>query len=95
MIRGSGENGEMTSMDWIALLGLVIGFENLELNVTQDSIDKQTQELQKELETAIQDIHNHLQEQDMKIDAILDWVGIGEFSDDSRAGFSKNSIPHD
>ena len=65
------------------IVSFLVGLENLDLNVTQDTIDKQTNDLQEKLQVAIQDIHNHLQNQDRKIDAILQWVGIGELTNDS------------
>ena len=80
---GSGDNGEITFLDAIAIVSFLVGLENLDLNVTQDTIDKQTNDLQEKLQVAIQDIHNHLQNQDRKIDAILQWVGIGELTNDS------------
>ena len=77
---GSGDNGEITFLDATAIVSFLVGLENLDLNVTQDTIDKQTNDLQEKLQVAIQDIHNHLQDQDRKIDAILQWVGIGELT---------------
>lgn len=75
MIRGSGENGELTFLDFIQLVSFVVGLENLELNITQEDMDKQTADLDanvnEQIQNALSDIHSHLRTQDVKIDEIL------------------------
>ena len=68
---GSGDNGELTFLDFISLLSFWIGIENLELNIAQEDLDRQTQELDARLRERIKDIHDHLQKQDEKLDRIL------------------------
>lgn len=68
---GSGENGELTFLDILAIMSFCIGLQNLDLNVAQEDLDKQTQELDARLRKVVDDIHKHLQEQDIKIDRIL------------------------
>lgn len=92
---GSGDFGELTFLDFISLMSFFIGLQNLDLNVTQDTIDKQTQDLQAELQKAIEDIHSHLQLQDDKLNMIMRWVGLGDFAYDSRGDIQQDSVPHD
>lgn len=69
---GSGDNGEFTFIDYLAIFGLWISMENYGMNLTQD--DKQ--DLQKALSDKstelLNEIHRHLAEQDKKIDLILE-----------------------
>lgn len=58
---GSGINGEITFLDIIGIMSFLIGVQNLDLNITQD-----------DMQYVLSDIHNHLQEQDEKIDKILE-----------------------
>ena len=69
---GTGENGQLTFIDYLAIFSLWIAMENYGMNLTQD--DKQ--DLQKALSDKttelLNEIHNHLAEQDRKIDLILE-----------------------
>ena len=62
------------AMDLINLLSFIIGIKNFNLNVSQNDLQKQTQEIDEKVEekvkSALIDIHNHLQLQDEKIDYI-------------------------
>ena len=71
---GSGENGELTFLDILAIMSFCIGLQNLDLNVAQEDLDKQTQELDARLRKVVDDIHKHLQEQDIKIDRLLEVI---------------------
>lgn len=66
------ENGELTFLDIIAILSFLIGLENLDLNIAQEDLDNQTKELDRRLKEVVDNIHLHLQEQDAKIDLILE-----------------------
>lgn len=68
---GSGDSGEFTFMDYIAIVSLLIGIENLELNITQEDMDKQTATVNNEVDKALDMIQNHLEIQDKKIDELL------------------------
>ena len=72
---GSGEYGAFTFMGYTSLVSFFIGMENLDLNITQEDMDKQTADLDarvnEKINTALADIHAHLQQQDMKITNIL------------------------
>lgn len=71
---GSGDNGEWTFLDIISLISFCVGLQNLDLNISQENLDNQTQELDAKLREVVDDIHNHLAEQDKKIDKILEVI---------------------
>ncbi len=68
---GSGDNGELTFLDIIALLSFGIAMENLDLNSTQDDFQKTTSKLDKALKDEVNDIHSHLTVQDTKLNYII------------------------
>lgn len=74
MTIGSAENGALTFLDIIAILSFLIGLENLDLNLAQEDLDNQTQELDRRLREVVDNIHLHLQEQDKKLDLILEVI---------------------
>lgn len=74
MTIGSAENGELTFLDIIAILSFLIGLENLDLNLAQEDLDNQTKELDRRLREVVDNIHLHLQEQDKKLDLILEVI---------------------
>lgn len=76
---GSGAGGEWTFLDIITLIGFCVGLQNLDLNISQENLDNQTQELDAKLREVVDDIHQHLKDQDDKIDKILEVL-----QDDSR-----------
>ena len=63
-------------LDSITVISFLVGLQNLDLNISQENLDNQTQELDKRLRTVVDDIHNHLKEQDRKIDLI--WSKLNE-----------------
>ena len=73
---GSGEQGEWTFLDIVSLISFVVGLQNLGLNVTQENLDRQTMDLKKEVDEEVSimlnEIHSHLEEQDRKIDLIIE-----------------------
>ena len=72
---GSGERGELTFLDVVALLSYIIGVENLEMNITQSDVQEQTKEINKtadeRVDRLLSEIHSHLEMQDKKLDAII------------------------
>ena len=68
---GSGDNGEWTFLDILTVMSFCIGVQNLDLNIAQEDLDNQTQELDRKLRIVVDDIHQHLKDQDKKIDEIL------------------------
>ena len=67
----SGENGSLTFLDLLTIISFCVGLQNLDLNIAQDDLDKQTKELDRRLREVVDDIHQHLQVQDAKLDRIL------------------------
>lgn len=65
MTIGSGANGELTFLDIITLISFYVGLENLDLNITQDDVQNAT-------DRVLSEIHSHLEEQDRKIERILE-----------------------
>ena len=68
---GSGDNGEFTFLDTLAIVSFCVGLQNLELNITEQDINEQTQELDRSLRKVVDDIHKHLSVQDAKLNLIL------------------------
>ena len=64
---GSGDFGQLTFLDVVNLLSLLIGIMNLEENLTQS--DKQD---------LLGEIHAHLEKQDTKLDRILSLIDGGK-----------------
>lgn len=69
---GSGDNGEFTFIDLLAIFGFWIGVENYNMNLTQDDKQDLLEGLNKQSSRLLSEIHNHLKEQDKKIDLILE-----------------------
>lgn len=68
---GSGENGELTFLDMISLISFCVGIENLDMNISQEDMQKATEQLDESLRQNVREIHSHLEMQDSKIDEIL------------------------
>lgn len=76
---GSGQNGELTGIDVLSIIGLYVSLKNLDLNIDQNDIANQTQDITEQanklVNAAIAEIHEHLEKQDKKIDVILQKLG--------------------
>ena len=73
-ISGSSADGGWTFLDIISLMSFCVSLQNLDLNISQDNLDSQTQELDAKLREVVDDIHNHLTAQDDKINRILEVI---------------------
>lgn len=66
---------KLSLLDALTVLGFFIGLQNLDLNLGQNDLDRQTADLDarvnKRLSDAIAELHGHLTEQDRKIERIL------------------------
>lgn len=64
------------ALDLLTIFGLVIGIENLDLNVSQNDLQEQTavldSKVDKKVQEALLEIHKHLELQDRKIDFIIE-----------------------
>lgn len=58
-------------LDLITLISFCVSLQNLDLNIAQEDLDSQTAELDRRLRGVVDDIHAHLQEQDKKLEEIL------------------------
>ena len=68
---GSGSNGEWTFLDIVALVSLCIGLQNLEENLSQSDLHEIDVSNAKRQDAILSKIHDHLAEQDRKLDAIM------------------------
>lgn len=68
---GSGDNGELTFLDAVSIISFIIGLQNLDINLTQDDLSKEADRL-------LNEIHKHLEDQDKKLDLILDKLGVNK-----------------
>ena len=68
---GSGDNGEFTFLDLLAITSFFIGVGNYNLNLTQDDKQDLMQSFNNQTTGALNEIHGHLQEQDRKLDLII------------------------
>ena len=73
---GSGTNGQLTFIDLISILSFVIGIENLDYNISQEDFQNATAKLDatvnEKMSSVLNEIHAHLEQQDDKIDRILE-----------------------
>lgn len=68
---GSGDNGEFTFLDLLAIASFFIGIGNYDMNLTQDDKQDLQNALSDETNLLLDEIHGHLKTQDDKIDRIL------------------------
>lgn len=62
----------LTFLDILTIMGFVISLQNLELNISQDDLQKEADRLDKVLRDDVDEIHRHLEAQDEKIERILE-----------------------
>lgn len=68
---GSGENGQLTFLDFITLISFWVGLINLEENMTQGDKQDLMKKFDEQTEAVLGQIHAHLEGQDKKIDRIM------------------------
>ena len=69
---GSGDNGEFTFLDIITLVSFYVGLINYDENLTQSDKQDLENQLSSKMDLLLTEIHKHLEEQDKKIDLILE-----------------------
>ena len=79
---GSGDNGEFTFLDILSMMSFMIGTMNLNENLTQGDKQDLLQEFSSKADLLLKEIHSHLQNQDDKLDKLLE-----VYSNDSRRSF--------
>lgn len=69
---GNGENGQFTFLDIISIMSFLIGVMNLDENISQSDMQDLQHQLADRTEDILYEMHGHLEEQDRKIDRILE-----------------------
>lgn len=64
-------NGQLDFLDLISIASFVIALQNLDLNVTQEDAQNLQRELSEKTDLLLNEIHKHLEEQDVKLSEIL------------------------
>lgn len=69
------ERNQLSFLDLVSIASFCIGLMNLDENLTQGDKQDLMQEFNNQTETVLKEIHQHLQDQDHKIDLILARIG--------------------
>ena len=69
--QGSGPNGEYTFLDMLSIASFLIGLQNLDMNVDQNDMQDLQNTFNQTLDKTVNEIHQHLEVQDNKLDEIL------------------------
>jgi hypothetical protein len=72
-------NNQLTFLDIISIMSFCISLMNLDENLSQGDKQDLQNDLAEKMEIILQEIHGHLEKQDIKIDKILE-----EVSNDNR-----------
>ena len=64
------DSSQLDILDVLSVLSFLIGVENLEYNISQDDMQKATERLDTALREEVRQIHEHLNEQDLKLNYI-------------------------
>lgn len=81
---GSGDSGEFTFIDFLALASFWISLQNLELNLTQKDKQDLENRLAEKSQDILDEIHGHLTLQDKKIDMILERLEVSDNAADKE-----------
>ena len=63
---------ELSFIDAISIVSFLVGLQNLEMNITQEDMQVTEDRLAESLRKEVDEIHMHLEQQDRKIDKILE-----------------------
>ena len=74
---GNGYNGQFTFLDTLNIISFCVGLLNLNENLGQGDKQDILEEFSKKADDLLNGIHNHLQEQDDKINKILEVLSNG------------------
>lgn len=66
------DNENLDFLDIITLLGFIVSVENLNANLTQNDKQDLQNDLSEKADKILNEIHTHLEEQDKKIDYIIE-----------------------
>ena len=70
-MNSNNNDNQLNAMDFISMVNFFIGLANYGKNVDQNKVNRA-------IESAVIDIHDHLNEQDRKIDSIIEMLKKGE-----------------
>ena len=80
------EDGQLNFIDLLSVMSFYIGLLNLDMNITQNDMERQTADIDKRvnehLHEVLDEIHSHLQDQDIKLSEIQ--KQLEELKNDSR-----------
>lgn len=77
------DSNQLDILDILSILSFIIGTENLKYNITQDDIQRVMQKTDDQTSRLLAEIHERLQEQDSKLDYILEKLKTVEGAGDS------------
>ena len=69
------DNGKINFLDMLNIMSFVIGLMNLNENLTQGDKQDIMKNLSEKADTILKEVHSHLEEQDEKINKILEILG--------------------
>ena len=70
-MNSNNNDNQLNAMDFISMVNFFIGLANYGKNVDQNKMNRA-------IKSAVIDIHDHLNEQDRKIDSIIEMLKKGE-----------------
>ena len=70
-MNSNNNDNQLNAMDFISMVNFFIGLANYGKNVDQNKMNRA-------IESAVIDIHDHLNEQDRKIDSVIEILKKGE-----------------
>lgn len=70
----NNKNNKLEMLDVLNIISFVIGMMNLEENLNQNDKQELMSELNTKTNFLLKDIHQHLKEQDEKINVILQYI---------------------
>ena len=70
-MNSNNNDNQLNAMDFISMVNFFIGLANYRKNVDQNKMNRA-------IESAVIDIHDHLNEQDRKIDSVIEMLKKGE-----------------
>lgn len=69
------DNSKINFLDMLNIMSFVIGLMNLNENLTQGDKQDIMKNLSEKADTILKEVHSHLEEQDEKINKILEILG--------------------
>lgn len=74
-MSGSAKSPWDAVIDALSVVSFLIGLENLSLNLSEQDLNRQTQDIDRavagKMAAALAEIHEHLQEQDEKLNRLI------------------------